>query len=88
MKDLILEDTRVKLSLLDLSNYEKLLEISKEENLIFYSPSDVRAGISFISLFLDIILSLDPVFSLDPVLSLFLSHVSVSHFSSQLNIFG
>ena len=47
MKDLILEDTRVKLSLLDLSNYEKLLEISKEENLIFYSPSDISTPENF-----------------------------------------
>ena len=36
-----LENTRVKLTLLDLSNYEQLLDIAKEKDLIFYSPSDI-----------------------------------------------
>ena len=41
MAENILENSRVKLSLLDLSNYTKLLDISQEENLIYYSPSDI-----------------------------------------------
>lgn len=36
-----LENERVILSLLDLSNYQNLLTISKEKNLIYYSPSDI-----------------------------------------------
>ncbi len=36
-----LEDDRVKLSLLDLSNYEHLLSVANEDDLIFYSPSDI-----------------------------------------------
>ena len=36
-----LENNRVKLSLLDLSNYEYLLDVSQQENLIQYSPSDI-----------------------------------------------
>lgn len=39
----ILENDRVKLSLLDLSNYEQLLDISQQDNLIFYSPSDISS---------------------------------------------
>lgn len=41
MSDKVLENFRVKLSLLDLSNYTKLIDVSQEENLIFYSPSDI-----------------------------------------------
>jgi len=41
MKAPTLENERVKLSLLDLSNYEYLLEVSQQENLIQYSPSDI-----------------------------------------------
>ncbi|WP_339756286.1 GNAT family protein [uncultured Winogradskyella sp.] len=36
-----LENNRVKLTLLDLSNYKNLESIAKEEDLIFYSPSDI-----------------------------------------------
>lgn len=36
-----LENNRVKLSLLDLSNYEHLLDVAQEKDLIFYSPSDI-----------------------------------------------
>jgi len=36
-----LENERVKLSLLDLSNYENLIEIASQDNLIQYSPSDI-----------------------------------------------
>ncbi|MCT4630932.1 MAG: N-acetyltransferase, partial [Winogradskyella sp.] len=36
-----LENKRVKLSLLDLSNYKKLGNIAQEKDLIFYSPSDI-----------------------------------------------
>ena len=36
-----LENTYVKLSLLDLSNYKHLQDIAKEKDLIFYSPSDI-----------------------------------------------
>ena len=36
-----LENDNVKLSLLDVSNYKHLLEISNEKNLIRYSPSDI-----------------------------------------------
>ena len=36
-----LENERVKLTLLDLSNYDNLSDISKEPNLIFYSPSKI-----------------------------------------------
>ena len=36
-----LENERVKLSLLDLSNYKKLIEIASQDNLIQYSPSDI-----------------------------------------------
>lgn len=36
-----LENAHVRLSLLDLSNYRHLTDIAKEENLLFYSPSDI-----------------------------------------------
>lgn len=36
-----LENDYVKLSLLDLSNYEHLVDVAQEKNLIFYSPSDI-----------------------------------------------
>jgi cell division protein FtsL len=36
-----LENNRVKLSLLDLSNYKHLIEIAQQENLTQYSPSDI-----------------------------------------------
>ena len=36
-----LENERVKLILLDLSNYKNLELVAKEKNLIFYSPSDI-----------------------------------------------
>ena len=36
-----LENERVKLSLLDLSNYKNLIEIASQDNLIQYSPSDI-----------------------------------------------
>lgn len=36
-----LENSRVKLSLIDLSNYEQLLTIAQEKDLIYYSPSDI-----------------------------------------------
>ncbi len=36
-----LENKRVKLTLLDLSNYIQLETIAQEKNLIFYSPSDI-----------------------------------------------
>lgn len=39
----VLENSRVKLSLLDLNNYKKIIEISQEENLIYYSPSDISS---------------------------------------------
>lgn len=38
-----LENQRVKLSLLDLSNYKHLLEIAKQPNLVQYSPSKIDA---------------------------------------------
>ena len=38
-----LENDRVKLSLLDLSNYEHLLNIAQEKDLVFYSPSDISS---------------------------------------------
>lgn len=37
----VLENDRVKLSLLDLSNYSNLTDIAKEDQLIYYSPSDI-----------------------------------------------
>lgn len=36
-----LENSRVKLSLLDLSNYKHLEAIAQEKDLIYYSPSDI-----------------------------------------------
>ncbi|WAC02626.1 GNAT family protein [Lacinutrix neustonica] len=36
-----LENNRVKLMLLDLSNYHYLVNIAQEKDLIFYSPSDI-----------------------------------------------
>lgn len=41
MKDITLENERVKLSLLDLTNYKHLITIANEKDLIFYSPSDI-----------------------------------------------
>ncbi len=38
-----LENTYVKLSLLDLSNYKNLLEIASEKDLIQYSPSNISS---------------------------------------------
>ena len=38
-----LENDRVRLTLLDLSNYEHLIDIAKEKDLIFYSPSDISS---------------------------------------------
>ncbi|QDO94722.1 GNAT family N-acetyltransferase [Formosa sediminum] len=36
-----LEDSRVKLTLLDLSNYKSLIPIAKQEDLVKYSPTDI-----------------------------------------------
>jgi len=36
-----LENERVKLTLLDLSNYEALTKIAQENDLIYYSPNDI-----------------------------------------------
>ena len=36
-----LENERVKLSLLDLSNYKNLIEVASQDDLIQYSPSDI-----------------------------------------------
>ena len=36
-----LENDYVKLNLLDLSNYEKLIDIAGEKDLIVFSPSDI-----------------------------------------------
>lgn len=36
-----LENERVKLSLLGMSNYKHLLEIAKQSNLVYYSPSKI-----------------------------------------------
>ena len=41
MKAPTLENERVKLALLDLSNYKHLVDIAKQDNLIQYSPSDI-----------------------------------------------
>ena len=38
-----LENNKVKLTLLDFSNYEKLETIAQEKDLIFYSPSDISS---------------------------------------------
>lgn len=37
-----LENHRAKLSLLDLSNYKQLIDIAKQEHLIYYSPSVIN----------------------------------------------
>lgn len=47
MKAPTLENTRVKLTLLDLSNYQLLSEISKEEKLVQYSPSAIHTPEDF-----------------------------------------
>ena len=41
MKAPTLENNRVKLSLLDLSNYKHLETIAQQKDLIYYSPSDI-----------------------------------------------
>ena len=41
MKAPNLETYRVKLSLLDLSNYKHLIDIAQEKDLIYYSPSNI-----------------------------------------------
>jgi len=41
MKAPTLENNRVKLSLLDLSNYKHLESIAQQKDLIYYSPSDI-----------------------------------------------
>ena len=41
MKAPILENERVKLSLLDLSNYKHLVSVANESNLVQYSPSKI-----------------------------------------------
>ncbi len=41
MKVPTLENDRVKLSLLDLSNYEHLIPIGKQDKLVQYSPTDI-----------------------------------------------
>lgn len=41
MKTPTLENNQVKLSLLDLSNYEHLIAIGKQDKLVQYSPSDI-----------------------------------------------
>ena len=41
MKVPTLENQRVKLSLLDLSNYKHLIDIAQQDNLIQYSPNDI-----------------------------------------------
>ena len=41
MKAPTLENERVKLALLDLSNYKHLTDIAQQENLIQYSPNDI-----------------------------------------------
>ena len=43
MKTPTLETNRVKLSLLDLSNYEHLLKVAQEPDLIYYSPSTISS---------------------------------------------
>lgn len=42
MKTPTLENNRVKLSPLDLSNYEHLIPIGKQEKLVQYSPTDIE----------------------------------------------
>lgn len=41
MTSIILENERVKLSLLTLDNYQNLIDIAQEKDLIYYSPSDI-----------------------------------------------
>ncbi|MDO7172604.1 GNAT family N-acetyltransferase [Mariniflexile sp. AS56] len=41
MLTLPLENQRVKLSILDLDNYKHLLEVAKQPDLVFYSPSKI-----------------------------------------------
>ncbi len=43
MKDLVLENKRVKLSLLTIENYTLLTKIAQEKDLIYYSPSDISS---------------------------------------------
>lgn len=42
MQSPTLEDNRVKLSLLDLSNYKNLIPIAEQENLVQFSPSTIH----------------------------------------------
>lgn len=44
MKAPTLENNRVKLNLLDLSNYEHILDVAQQEKLIQYSPSDISTA--------------------------------------------
>lgn len=37
-----LENQRVKLSLLDLSNYKQLMDVAQQDNLVYYSPSIIN----------------------------------------------
>lgn len=39
-----LENDKVKLALLDLSNYKSLIDIAKEKDLVYYSPSDISTA--------------------------------------------
>lgn len=41
-----LENERVKLSILDLENYQYLSTISQEKNLLYYSPSDISSAVA------------------------------------------
>ncbi|MFP4845906.1 GNAT family N-acetyltransferase [Winogradskyella sp. PE311] len=43
MNTLTLENNRVKLTLLDKSNYTQLEHVAQEKDLIFFSPSDISA---------------------------------------------
>lgn len=43
MKSPCLEDERIKLELLDLSNYSHLMAIASQNNLVQYSPSDIAS---------------------------------------------
>ena len=43
MSSIVLENSYVKLSILDLINYENLIEIAQEDKLIYYSPSDISS---------------------------------------------
>ena len=44
MKAPTLENNRVKLTLLDLSNYEHLIAIGKQDKLVQYSPTDIKTA--------------------------------------------